>query len=86
MPVFFFTCPKCGRTDRQLLTPAGGRAAQKCRKTPGCDARLKRTPNSPSMKHLEVIDNGLMHKALERDIDSERMVRERTEKDYRHRE
>lgn len=83
MPVFLYVCPSCGARDRLLLTPAGGRAVQKCRKTAGCIATLKRTPRAPSMVMKEVIDNGAMSKAVERDVDGERLMHEQAQKDYR---
>jgi hypothetical protein len=83
VPLFFFACPVCGEADRLLLTPAGSRAPQKCRKTKDCEGTLKRTPKAPSMVHKEVIDNGVMARAVERDIDGAKLSHDRASKDYR---
>jgi hypothetical protein len=86
MPVFFFICATCKAPDRRVLTPAGARTPQRCRKTDGCAGILDRDVQVPAMHHKEIIDNGTLVRRVEQDVDAERLVRERASKDYRQRE
>lgn len=86
MAVYFYICPVCQQADRRLLKPVEAREPQRCRKTADCPGVLVREVQPPNMVHKEVIDNGIMTKRVERDIDAERLAHERATKDYSRRD
>lgn len=73
MPLFNFTCPACGEHVRKILPHLTEE-----RRCPKCDAILKRTPNAPTTRVIEVRDNGLMPRQVEQLADVEEMIRERS--------
>ena len=85
MPVYRFLCPVCGLSDKRLLKPAQAAGPHSCRKTPECPGILLRDVKPPSMVAKEIIDNGVMVRRVERDIDCEKLVHDRAKKDYRNR-
>jgi hypothetical protein len=86
MPMYTFVCPECEVVDKRLLTPKQASSPLTCRKTEGCQGTLKRNIRPPSMVAKEVVDNGIMTRRVERDIDAERLSHERAQKDYRNRD
>jgi hypothetical protein len=82
MPIFFVTCPVCKQSDRRFL-PALDRC--KCRKTKNCIGTVERQITAPSMVHKERIDNGLMLRSIEHDIDVDKVRHEHARVDLRKR-
>lgn len=64
MPLYTFLCQKCNKKIQLLLSQAAA-----CLPCPSCKADMKRTVAVGTVQKVEVIDNGLMYKAIER-IDS----------------
>jgi hypothetical protein len=81
MPIYRYKCPVCLVDDSRLLTPAQSKNV-KCRKTPGCCGVLERQVCPPTMTAKEIIDNGVMVRRVEQDIDGPRLVHEKASKDY----
>ena len=71
MPLFFFECA-CGKQSKRLLKKAED--VQDCE----CGAKPTRTPQPMTSRVVEVLDNGIMSRRLERPADAERLFRERT--------
>lgn len=80
MGLFAFSCPACGRVVRRVLAKAP--AAPKC---PDCGNQTARTHQAPTSRNVESLDNGLMVRSLEREVDAEELFRERAEKDTKER-
>lgn len=76
MPLYYFKCPTCQAEARRILTPEQAREGAHCSV---CAALMERTPQPPSARVTEVIDNGLMTRRLERLADAERLFAERNE-------
>ena len=74
MPLFYFTCSKCFRETRKILNAS---EADKERYCPHCGYAMYRTPTGPSSQAKEILDNGLMPRAVERIANAEELFRER---------
>jgi len=70
MPLFEWQCTKCGTKTRKIL-PRRPHLGKCC-----CSGDLTFLTKVSSVTK-EVIDNGLMYKALERDADAEEKLKER---------
>jgi hypothetical protein len=81
MPLFYFTCESCSRTKKFLMTPEEAAAPQICQHE-DCGGLLKRSPQAPTSRVVEVRDNGLQPRAVEQLKDIEQMLYERAHKDY----
>jgi hypothetical protein len=75
MPLYYFECCKCHKPHRKILTVDEAMKIQACE----CGYTLRRTPQPPSARVTEVIDNGIMPRRLERLADAERLFAERNE-------
>lgn len=74
MPLYYFRCTSCGEQVRKILTPQ--QASSKsylCL----CGGKLERTPLGPSSQAREVLDNGLMLRAVDRPAEAEELYRTR---------
>lgn len=77
MPLFYFKCskPDCG-TERSIIGPPA--AAKKVVVCKLCGSNMTRAPRPPSSKAVEVLDNGLMSRKVERIADADRIFKERS--------
>ena len=73
MPLYNYVCASCGRRDRKVCSPQEALAVPEC-----CSAPMKRDPKGPSSRCVEVIDNGLMVKRVERLTEADRLFKERS--------
>jgi hypothetical protein len=76
MPLFYFGCPnsECQEQFFKMTDIATARGGYKC---PKCDTVSPRTPKAPSSRVVEVVDNGMMAKRLERLPEAGRVFKER---------
>lgn len=72
MPIYHFTCGSCGKARRRSLGAKESRTGLSC----DCGGTLSRTPAPPTSNTVEVLDNGVMVKALERPAQAERLYKE----------
>lgn len=72
MPLFNFHCPKCDVPVRLLLDSAD--QAQSHKK---CGETLKRVLGAASSQAMEVLDNGIQPRRVERYAEAERIFKER---------
>jgi putative FmdB family regulatory protein len=80
MALYHFSCSGCEEATRRLLEPSEA-SSQICKK---CGDKLTRVPNPPTAAVVEVLDNGVMSKKVERFKEAERLYRERAKNDPRH--
>ena len=73
MPLYYFECQTCKKTVRRVCSPKDLKAPV-C-----CGGSMTRTPRPPTSRCVEVLDNGVMTKRLERLTDAERLYHERAE-------
>lgn len=73
MAIFTFRCPEHGQFTKALLK------GQKMIECPKCNSLSKRVLAIGTSKVVEVIDNGLMIKAVERPVDIEELMIQREE-------
>lgn len=74
MPVYNYSCTDCGVATKRLRPAAEGNLPFAC----DCGGQFERNPSAvPSIRVVEVLDNGIMTKAVERPADAERLFRER---------
>lgn len=76
MPTFRFRCLEaaCGARGRRLLE-AGGLGSVRC---PSCGGPVAREdPGAPHATPVEVLDNGVMARSVERRADIEELLEER---------
>jgi hypothetical protein len=77
MPLFYFSCNgPCRRQYRKILASVD--AQLPC---PACTGVLKRTPRGATANVNEILDNGFMIRAVERNVDAERLFAERANTD-----
>lgn len=74
MPLYCYQCSTCKKTARRICSPDESKTAPIC-----CEKPMKRTPKPITSRCVEVLDNGVMPKKLERLVDAERLFRERAE-------
>ena len=72
VPLYCYRCPGCGKTSRRICSPLESRTRPRC-----CGQDSERVPGSVSSRTVEVLDNGVMTKSIERLTDAERLFRER---------
>ncbi len=75
MPLYHLRCAACGREEKKMTSHPVRDPAKAC----PCGDWLKRTAKGPATRVMEKLDNGLMPKAVERDADAERLMKERAE-------
>ena len=73
MPLFNFYCIKCNLKIRKLLKSFKETSCH------NCGNLLEREATGPSYAVKELVDSGLMPKAIERYSDIEEKIKERTE-------
>lgn len=81
MPVFNLVCSTCGETSKVLRKSEKEISKVKCAECKGKMVRAESSP--PSSRIVEVLDNGLMSKSVERPADAERLYKERAQEDTR---
>lgn len=74
MPVYHYLCSACKTQIRRLLRAGTAPFSYRC----ACGGEAVRAPEAPTAKAVEVLDNGLMQKRLERPADAQRLFRERS--------
>lgn len=74
MPLFYYTCAKCAKTTRKILSKP--EVSIKCE----CGHDAERSARGGSSMVMESLDNGVMTKKLERLADAERLFHERVAK------
>jgi putative FmdB family regulatory protein len=79
MPLYRFTCDKCGGVFTRLLKQGQQKQRQQCE----CGGELKRSPKPPGSTMMETLDNGAMAKKLERLQNAEELHRDRAKSDPR---
>lgn len=72
MPIFNYSC-SCGNHVRHCFGVAESKALQECGL---CGKTMSRDPRAPTHNVVEVLDNGIMAKALERPAEAERLTKE----------
>lgn len=81
MPLFYFTCEKCGVGKKFLLEPEDAKKERSCSEQ-GCLGAMLRDQRPPSTHVKETLDNGLMTRKVERFKDIEQLMHDRANKDY----
>lgn len=76
MPLFYFKCDTCGRELRKILPSEAEFKDRACICPSGT---LHRDARGATSRAVEVLDNGIMPKKLERLVDAERLYKERNE-------
>jgi hypothetical protein len=74
MPFYIFLCPE-GHKDRRLLDRSDLKVVQICQ----CGEEMVRQRGSPGVSKVEVLDNGVMARAIERPADAEALNHARAE-------
>jgi hypothetical protein len=82
MALYHFSCSGCEEATRRLLNTPSEISSQICKK---CGDKLTRVPNPPTCAVIEILDNGIMSKKVERFSEAERLYRERAKNDPRRR-
>lgn len=80
MSLYHFSCVGCEEDTRRLLEKPSEVSIQICKK---CGDKLTRVPNPPTSAIIEVLDNGIMSKKVERFSEAERLFKERAKGDPR---
>jgi hypothetical protein len=75
MPLYRFFCAVCDKTVRKMLEPGEQAQQQHCT----CGEPLARSTPATSSDVMEVVDNGLMTRRVERYSEAERLFRERSD-------
>lgn len=75
MPLFYFFCEPCQKRFFKLLKGDQAKGGYEC---PTCSKIAARAPQAPSSQVLEVVDNGLMPRKIERYADAQRIFKERS--------
>lgn len=74
MPLYNFSCKKCGKAFKKLYSvDAFSKAVTVC----ACGETATHVPGAASFQSMEVIDNGIMPQRLERYSEAERIFKER---------
>lgn len=74
MPMFYFTCPSCGKDVKVLRSPEAVKSGVRC----DCGSDMKRNPRGASSRIVETRDNGVMSRRVEQPADVERLMAERS--------
>ena len=72
MPLFYYICDICQKEIRRVCNIQESKTLPIC-----CGSQTKRNPRPVTARCIEVIDNGIMTKKLERLTDAERLFKER---------
>ena len=75
MPIYYFHCPECQETVRKLLKPEALEGMTPY--CPKCHKAMERSPQPPTAKIVETLDNGIMVRRVERLADAEQIHKER---------
>lgn len=75
MPMYRFKCPECSSEVRILRRPEKAGDAVEC---PHCKVPMKRNAQGASSKVVEVLDNGIMSRRVERLANIEEINKERS--------
>lgn len=75
MPMFYYKCADCARSNRRLLKD--DQEADLLKHFCPCGGIMVRAPQAPSARITETLDNGLMVRRLERIADAEQVHYER---------
>jgi len=73
MPLYKYKCPTCGLQARRILLARQKDEPQTC----VCGERLERDPSPPSSHVREVVDNGMMPRAVDRFSKAEELYKNR---------
>lgn len=79
MLLYNFVCSGCKKLVRKFLAIGQQTKRQTC----DCGAVLKRAAGGPSSQKMDVLDNGLMPRRIERLADAEALSRDRAKNDPR---
>jgi putative FmdB family regulatory protein len=71
MPVYNYRCLECDKAERRIHEPSAD--LQVCKT---CGSVLVREMKPPTARVVEVLDNGVMSKRVERFADAERVYHE----------
>jgi putative FmdB family regulatory protein len=77
MPIFQYTCPQCEVSIRRILKPSEAKG-QKCLT---CGSVLDRAPGHTAIQNKEVVDTGRSCRKVERLVEIEDMMQERSKND-----
>jgi putative FmdB family regulatory protein len=78
MPLYYFRCGPCNSQIKVFCKPEKLQDERKCKT---CGSNLVRNQQSPTTNVMEILDNGLMARAVERIADAEEVFKERARKD-----
>lgn len=74
--MYYYVCGACQEGRRRICSPAEAKTPPPC---PRCGKTMARSPKGMTSRTVEVLDNGVMTKKLERLADAERLFHERAE-------
>lgn len=74
MPLYYYRCAKCDRVDRNLLSVEDSKLPQACKE---CSETMERSPEPPSVRATEILDNGFMPRRIERLVNAEALFKDR---------
>lgn len=77
MPLYYYYCSECSLEKKRIVDVP---VEQPC---PKCNKNMARSPRPPTSQVMEVVDNGLMSKRVERLNDIESILKERSDKHSR---
>ena len=83
MPLYEFVCEKCWRGFRKMMTVEEYKKFDVHCRWHGCDGRARRDAQPPTTHNKEVIKQSHQPKDIERFTDVEKLMEERSKKDYR---
>jgi hypothetical protein len=83
MPLYELLCLKCGRRSRRVLSVKDFKARDNRCRWHGCDGLTSREVQPPTTHNKEVIKQSHQPKDIERFSDVEKLMEERSKKDYR---
>jgi hypothetical protein len=70
MPAYHFVCGSCQAQRTRICAPEESKIPVLCRL---CTGVMDRAPSAPTSQVVEVLDNGLMGRVLQRPADAERI-------------
>jgi hypothetical protein len=74
MAIYHFRCFECEQFVKSFKKEA---------KCPSCDKPMDRDPHPPNLDVKEILDNGVMTKKVERLVDTENIMKERSKEDIK---
>lgn len=79
MPLYVYQCEGCSEQKQRIRKAVDANTPFDCE---FCgNGKMVRKPQPPSARAVEVLDNGLMAKRVERPADAERLFKERAKAD-----